>query len=129
MDKKKLRKINKLLYFFSFCFLSLSLITLFVANRFIVLQEDAFHSIWLLFVFLLLICMAVLCFLNGIYETRNPDWFLTPFGYHSEAPLGWNINDKYKIIFKISAIVKLIIGVGIFIFAVTVFVFTLRGLF
>ena len=133
MDKKKLKKINKLLYFFSFCFLVLSSVILFAANRFIVLQEDVFYSIGLFFVFLLLICMAIICFLNGIYEIRNPDWFLTPFGYQSEASfgyqseasLGWpHIGDsKSKIIFKIFAMSKLIIGVGIFVFAVFFFVF------
>ena len=133
MDKKKLKKINKLLYFFSFCFLVLSSVILFAANRFIVLQEDVFYSIGLFFVFLLLICMAVICFLNGIYEIKNLDWFLTPFGYQSEASfgyqseasLGWpHIGDsKSKIIFKIFAMSKLIIGVGIFVFAVFFFVF------
>jgi len=67
--------------------------------------------------------MAVLGFLNGVYEIKNPDWFLTPFGYHSEASLGWNIDDKHKIIFKITALLKLIIGVGVFVFAVFFFVF------
>ncbi|MEK7172468.1 MAG: hypothetical protein AAB740_00625 [Patescibacteria group bacterium] len=97
------------------------------------MQEDVFYSIGLFFVFLLLICMAIICFLNGIYEIRNPDWFLTPFGYQSEASfgyqseasLGWpHIGDsKSKIIFKIFAMSKLIIGVGIFVFAVFFFVF------
>ncbi len=119
MDKKKLKKINKLLYF-SFCFFVLSLSIFFATNRFVALQEEVFYSIGWFFLFLWLICMAVLCFLNGVYEIKNSDWFLTPFGYHSEAPFGlWSSgDDRSKTIFKIGAMLKLIIGVGIFVFAV-----------
>jgi len=135
MNKKKLKKINKLLYSFSFCFLVLLVATFFAANRFIVLQKDVFYSIGLFFVFLLLICMAVICFLNGTYEIKNPDWFLIHFEglitkkpgsyYEPEAPFGYVPDDIHtsKTTFKLKALFKLIIGVGIVVFAVFFLVF------
>ena len=128
MDKKKLKKINKILYF-SFFFFALSLSIFFVANRFIALQNEIFYSIGWFFLFLWLICMAVLCFLNGVYEIKNLDWFLTPFGYHSEVPFGWLYgHERSKTFFKIYALWRVIIGVGIFVFAMTIFVFAVRSL-
>lgn len=137
MDKNKLKKTNKVLYSFSFFFFILSLFIFLAAGKLSILEEEIFYSIGLFFVFLLLFCMALILFLNGFYEIKNPDWFLRKSKnlltkepkeyYRPETVFGsaLDIHTK-KFTFKLKAVLKLSLGVGIFVFAVAVFIFATR---
>ncbi len=137
MNKKKLKRINRILYSLSFCSLILSLIIFFIADKVAILQEEVFYSIGSFFVFLLLACMALILFLNGFYEIKNPNWFSVhskglinkkPKTYYEpEAVFGSALDiHTSKTTLQIKALLKIIIGAGIFVSAIFVFIFAVR---